>query len=246
MIGNECDYDHVYTGCSWDELHCTWTKRCECIDDRTLLCASVAIAPCGVGGFGGGIGSNESMPEVPEGLPWGQSCNPDNELPTQQAPRPPRNNTDFPEPDGTDPTRPPALVGVDVDVDVDADIEGRLEEECPPSPTFGSCADSYITGLVCKYDHTFMGCSWDELLCTPVMECECNQSGFDDGKWACMSYVMIPCDENTTPEDFPQGGCNPDDALPVPSTTTITTTTTGTTTTDKQPLIVDLMSGAIP
>jgi len=175
-------------------------------------------------------------------------------LPTQQvAARSPLNNTDFSELDGTNLTRPPG-VNEEGDltrppVDVDVDVEGRLEDECPPSPIFGACNDSYITGLVCNYDHMFWGCSWDELSCKAVMRCECGQSGFE-GEWNCMSDAAVLCDAKTTPVDLPRGiPCNPEDALPVASTTMTTTAiakTTGTTTADQQPLIVDLMSGAFP
>jgi len=85
---------------------------------------------------------------------------------------------------------------------------GRLTDECPRFNEFGPCSDTYVSNLVCGYDYIHMGCSWEELRCSPVMECECNQ--FGDGDWACMSFSMMACDKATTPRDLPWGQfCDP-------------------------------------
>lgn len=147
---------------------------------------------------------------VPEGLPWGDSCDPNEDLP--QPPQPSAIGQ-------TNLTRPPI-------------VEGRLSEECPASPEYGSnCVDSYMANLQCEYDHIFTGCSWEAISCTPVVECECDK--FEDEKWACLSMAMMPCE--TKPEGHPFGQyCDPE--LPLPRTANGV----------ESPLMEDIMVGAMP
>jgi hypothetical protein len=67
--GLQCGYGHIYMGCTWDELFCQYIERCDCYDN-TWSCLSLSIMPCGFDGQ-----------PVPEGLPWGQPCDPEEPLP---------------------------------------------------------------------------------------------------------------------------------------------------------------------
>lgn len=68
----QCEYGHIYTGCTWEELFCQYIERCDCYDNA-WSCLSLSIVPCGFDGQ-----------RVPGRLPWGQSCDPD-----VPVPRPP-------------------------------------------------------------------------------------------------------------------------------------------------------------
>ena len=206
-VGDICDYDHLYTGCTWEDLQCTPVISCECFSDETWQCLIAASVQCndgiGGGGFGGSsmmfefenepvaeaaaavAATNTSTTTIPDGLPWGDRCDPSDDLPQAQP-----------------------------DTIVPVEVEGRLNGECPESgPNFGSCSDEYVPNLICEYDYIYTGCSWDELSCGSVMSCECDQ--FNDGDWACRSFSMFPCNAQTTPDDLPWGqSCDPSSPLP--------------------------------
>jgi hypothetical protein len=67
--GLQCGYGHIYTGCTWEELYCQYIERCDCYDD-VWSCLSLSMVPCGFDGQ-----------PVPEGLPWGEACDPEEPLP---------------------------------------------------------------------------------------------------------------------------------------------------------------------
>jgi uncharacterized surface protein with fasciclin (FAS1) repeats len=218
-VGDICDYDHLYTGCTWEDLQCTPVISCECFSDETWQCLIAASVQCNHGIDGGGFGgssmmfefenelvaeaaaavaaNNTSTATIPDGLPWGDRCDPSDDLPQAQ---------------------PDTIDGGEEEEEEDSivlvEVEGRLNGECPESgPNFGSCSDEYVPNLICEYDYIYTGCSWDELLCGSVMSCECDQ--FNNGDWACRSFSMLSCDAQTTPDDLPWGqSCDPSSPLP--------------------------------
>jgi hypothetical protein len=191
-VGKTCNYGHMYLGCTWNELRCSWTESCSCTADGTWACMMAGVSRCGT--FDNELGW---VDRTPEGLPWGDACDPDEELPTP----------------------PPS-----------SEVESRLSEECPINAEFGSC-DGYAENLPCEYNHIYMGCTWESLSCSPVMECRCNQ--FGNGRWACMSMAMMPCSDK--PEGHPFGQrCDPNRPLPLPPPTTTDTAR------------VSLMAGGVP
>jgi hypothetical protein len=126
-----CNYGHMYMGCTWDTLQCGWTASCSCDEaSETWACMTVRVAGCGT--------------SAPEGLPWGELCDPEEELP------------------------PPPTTTREED-----SVEGRLSDECPPSADFGSCS-GYEPDLPCDYDYAYTGCTWETLECLPIMQCQCN------------------------------------------------------------------------
>ncbi|OEU12802.1 hypothetical protein FRACYDRAFT_244077 [Fragilariopsis cylindrus CCMP1102] len=193
-VGDICDYDHLYTGCTWGDLQCTPVISCECFSDETWQCLIAASVQCndGIGGrsmmfefenepvaeaAAAVAATNTSTTTIPDGLPWGDRCDPSDDLPQAQP-----------------------------DTIVPVEVEGRLNGECPESgPHFGSCSDEYVPNLICEYDYIYTGCSWDELSC----------GSFNDGDWACRSFSMFPCNAQTTPDDLPWGqSCDPSSPLP--------------------------------
>eukprot|EP00539_Tryblionella_compressa_P001723 CAMPEP_0178752494 /NCGR_PEP_ID=MMETSP0744-20121128/11094_1 /TAXON_ID=913974 /ORGANISM="Nitzschia punctata, Strain CCMP561" /LENGTH=328 /DNA_ID=CAMNT_0020406219 /DNA_START=167 /DNA_END=1150 /DNA_ORIENTATION=- len=66
-----CDYDYAFHFCSWEELECLPLASCDCTSNE-WLCLTAAMAPCGFDGQ-----------PVPDGLPWGQSCDPTAPLPSE-------------------------------------------------------------------------------------------------------------------------------------------------------------------
>merc|ERR1711907_187612 len=66
-LDKQCNYDYVYVGCSWDELQCSATQFCQCSEDETWACAMASPPLC---------------EELPKDLPLGESCDPDESLPT--------------------------------------------------------------------------------------------------------------------------------------------------------------------
>ena len=90
--GETCNYNFMYTGCTWDTLQCSWIASCSC-DERseTWACRMKSLARCGV--FDAEVG--EWVDNTPEGLPWGDTCNPQEELPTPPEPQCPEGMPDF-------------------------------------------------------------------------------------------------------------------------------------------------------
>jgi len=69
-----CNYQHIYMGCTWDTLRCGRTAGCSCDKASEIwMCAMASIASC-------------DAVSVPEGLPWGEVCDPDEELPVLSLP----------------------------------------------------------------------------------------------------------------------------------------------------------------
>lgn len=262
QVGATCNYDYVYSGCTWDELQCSWTTSCECVPDRSTnsrggnwFCLARAAAPC-FGGFSNGReidpalfssafdselddGSNatdveESLPSdqlfaesLPEGLPYGQKCDPSAELPTEPAFefRPVVENGNFtfrPEPENA--TEPVFVFRPEVDeadaTDSSESLVGRLSDECPvePPPPGSSCIESHQSKLSCPYNHIYTGCFWDAIQCNPIQWCTCDN--FGDGTWACASMAMMAC--TTKIPGLPTfQSCNPDDPLPLPRSASV-------------------------
>jgi hypothetical protein len=186
--GLMCEYDYIYTGCSYEELRCFPIAGCECSGDMI--------------GVVGDAGSPSSSPPqwwcysaammgcdpstTPESLPWGKPCDPEASLPT--AP----------------PSSPDDVGG--------NDGEGRIAT-CPEQypDDFSSCS-AYERGLSCNYGYMYLGCSWNELSCSSVASCECD---IFSGEWWCMAPLMEECP--TKPDDLPWGlVCDPAVALPTP------------------------------
>mmetsp|Transcript_59334 Transcript_59334/g.64060 ORF Transcript_59334/g.64060 Transcript_59334/m.64060 type:complete len:461 (+) Transcript_59334:111-1493(+) len=224
-LGDVCEYQHVLMGCTWEELRCSPIMRCECDDDGTWGCFTFDQSMCGGSDM---VGSDLSSQQVamspsndegnnivvPEGLPRGDKCRPNDELPTQKPPSslsPSDANIDSVENTDVDTTTTNRFD----DVRDGKNIAGRgqLSTECPQyvNPA-GPCSDTYESNLVCKYDYIQLGCSWEELQCLPIMRCECNQFPFNDGNWACRTDSMMGCDTATTPPELPWGNvCVPAD-----------------------------------
>jgi len=143
--GETCNYNFMYTGCTWDTLQCSWIASCSC-DERseTWACQMKSLARCGV--FDAEVG--EWVDNTPEGLPWGESCDPDEEPPT-----------------------PPPTTTKE-----EGSVEGRLSDECPPSADFGSCS-GYEPDLPCDYNYSYTGCTWETLECRPIRQCQCDKFG---------------------------------------------------------------------
>merc|ERR1711907_47411 len=173
-LDKQCNYDYVYMGCSWDELQCSATQFCQCSEDETWACAMASPPLC---------------EELPKDLPLGESCDPDEPLPTA----PPSN-------EGEDP------------------VDGRVEDECPPDLEFGSCA-GYESGQVCEYGHMYTGCTWEDLACVPIQTCTCDEFGDGDWACLSFRRLaMLPCSETLPGHPFGQG-CDPSLPLPVPPET---------------------------
>lgn len=71
-IDTKCDYQFVFTGCSWEDLACTATISCECFDGIGAWgCDVFTLAPC--------------RDDTPDGLPFGEVCNPTESLILRQV-----------------------------------------------------------------------------------------------------------------------------------------------------------------
>merc|ERR1711971_321349 len=60
--------------------------------------------------------------------------------------------------------------------------QSRLDDECPEDVQYGSSCEGYVPKLQCDYDHMYVGCTWDDLGCQPIVQCRCDQ--FGDMQWA--------------------------------------------------------------
>jgi len=128
----------------------------------------------------------------------------------------------------------------------DSDVAGNGNSndgdgDCPADYSalpMNSC-QFYPLNTVCNYDYEYDGCTWDDLQCSWISQCECMEDGAllfggnppSDGTpvlpiWVCMSFARVRCPEETTPPDLPRGPCDPDQPITRPTTTTTTTTTT--------------------
>ena len=140
---------------------------------------------------------------------------------------------------GTSQPSPPT-VG---DGGTDPDADGVLCPEDYTSLPMMPCGPPYAVGTVCNYEYQYDGCSWEELQCNWITQCEClldsgllagGEGGGGGGnspetatrpvppQWVCIAFARIRCPEETTPLDLPRGPCDPDQPIPVRPTTTIT------------------------
>ena len=142
--GKACNFGHLYLGCTWEELTCAPIEECLCLRDGSWMCKIMAVRPCG--SLDPELGWVDD--EVPEGLPWGRICTPDEPLPT-----------------------PPPIR-----VDVNDAVVGRVSNECPTNYNFGSCK-GFEPNLQCDYSYEYDGCTWETLTCSPIVQCECNMFG---------------------------------------------------------------------
>jgi len=199
QYGNSCELRHTYRGCNWDELYCGWSERCDCEDDGIYTCVQAGMEAC---------------LDIPEGLPWGQDCDPTEELPTPSQ----------------------------ADVALESKLE--LSDECPPSEDFESC-DGYQRNLVCEYNYAFDGCDWSTLACRPILRCECDM--FGNGFWGCLSETRMYCEDppGYFPELFPTNGarCVPGAPLPYPPPPPPNTAVTSE---GNEEVLLSLMNGGLP
>jgi hypothetical protein len=79
-------------------------------------------------------------------------------------------------------------------------------DDCPPSVpnTGGLCT----TSKTCVYNYSYSGCDWTQLKCEPENTCQCN-----DGRYECIMRADPLC---LKPPGFPEGPCDPNNALPLP------------------------------
>jgi len=183
--GETCNYNFMYTGCTWDTLQCSWIASCSC-DERseTWACQMKSLARCGV--FDAEVG--EWVDNTPEGLPWGESCDPDEEPPT-----PPPIEQECPE-----------------------DRPDFINDSCSGYSEGQTCTYGHMY-MGCTWDTLRCGstawCSCDEAsetwACAIADIAGCDTSIVFDagaGEWV----------ENT-PKDLPWGdSCDPDEELPTP------------------------------
>lgn len=79
-VGKSCGFRHIYQGCSWTELRCGAVEDCICTADGKWMCAVSAAERCGT--FDPILGW---IDDIPEGLPWGEACDPGDELPVSPS-----------------------------------------------------------------------------------------------------------------------------------------------------------------
>merc|ERR1712125_112161 len=93
--GQQCKYEYVYTGCTWEELRCVQpTKRCTCnsplYKDLKWSCVMEAIEPCGGGGLPPRplLRPNRKLSSTTPTIPpppnlQGKPCDPNEDVPTE-------------------------------------------------------------------------------------------------------------------------------------------------------------------
>jgi len=187
-----CDYNHAYKGCSWDEFECAPTVICDCQDD---------FWKC-YGAFQDICSLNDGKSTVPEGLPWGNYCDPtdDSELLEYLRNRP-----------TNAPSVAPSLAPIVLNAE---DSQIKLLDECPMVFEYGECLNAYVDGLMCPYDYAFKGCTWDELSCEPSIQCKCDHWL---GYWQCKSSFENCFEDGPMVVGLPWGEtCDPAAELPQP------------------------------
>lgn len=108
-VGAECQYGHIYTGCSWDTLQCSWMQLCTCSPNRVFVCAISGMEMCTEEVV---IGERVVLVDTaPGNLPRGESCVPGEELPTATL-------------DGSDNAN---SLGTEVDENEDEDLENNAD-----------------------------------------------------------------------------------------------------------------------
>ena len=213
-IGQHCGYGrHVYTGCTWRDLHCSPTTECVCLgntDNNNTTTGSLSswectntigtFPVCDDDGASTSTTSSSSSLDRRASVPRNEDCNPDDPLP-----EPPR----LVAPPNADDTTALAMAGRGPPID-EREPPPALSWDCPDAIEAGtSCSGTYVSQLVCHYNYIWFGCSVQELDCAPVHECECNPFPFEDGNWACRSFTPPNCPAATTPTNLPWGQyCN--------------------------------------
>mmetsp|Transcript_20566 Transcript_20566/g.43646 ORF Transcript_20566/g.43646 Transcript_20566/m.43646 type:complete len:504 (-) Transcript_20566:457-1968(-) len=215
----QCKYNHVYKGCTWDTLTCSPAVECECLGGN-WQCWPDFEKPC----------EAEEGLVIPEGLPWGQECNPNEGLPAVYAEmvamfspsETPSATPTTPKPSGTPSATPTYLPTAEPSKSPTAfptnnDSTHQLSRECSNTFQYGECYEEYDVNLQCAYNHVYRGCTWEDLACLPSIECKCDHWY---GYWQCKS-TFDNCSANLSqvvPKDLPMGeACDPSAALPVPS-----------------------------
>jgi hypothetical protein len=192
----QCSYNHIYYGCTWDALTCLPSVICDC-QQGNWHCTGDFMKPCEIDQ---GISPDE-------GLPWGKECDPNEvaspEIIVSISPSitPP---TDFP-------TLVPSVVPTPRNYD------NRLIKECPDTFKLGSCGNEYVDDLECEYNYIHIGCTWEDLTCSPSVSCRCNHW---HGYWECISEFANCYSDNPLPipDGLPWGEtCDPEKAMTLPT-----------------------------
>ena len=189
-----CEYNHAYKGCSWDEFECAPTVICAC-QDEFWNCYGEFQEICDL---------YDTDPAVPEGLPWGEECDPTDESELLEYLK---NRS---EPPSSQPTIAPSFAPSLAHIAP----ENELSDECPTTFRYGECINTYVDGLMCPYNYAYKGCTWDELSCEPSIQCKCDHwLGF----WQCKSNFQNCFEDGSTvlPMGLPWGEtCDPAAELP--------------------------------
>jgi len=205
--GLDCYYNPIFMGCTWDGLRCEWHKKYSCIDSEWRLVTMMPL-PCA---------------SPPKGLPRLKKCKPCTKvLPSAKCPsEKPESQSECNEVGlkcnydfeysgcnkkelkctpmsfytcGDDKTWNLALA------DKRKCPPASQETKCPPwkkSPIFKKSCGNYPDGIECRYDHIFMGCTWDTLQCTSSNKYSCF-----DSKWQQATMMPLPC--ANPPKDLPR------------------------------------------
>ena len=68
----ECSYNYAYKGCSWEELSCESSIQCTCDHSFGTWICELDFESC----------NKDGSSVLPMGLPWGETCDPTDDLPT--------------------------------------------------------------------------------------------------------------------------------------------------------------------
>jgi hypothetical protein len=204
MIGRECFYDYAYIGCSLDSLRCSPMVECKCESslnsgEGMWSCKENVVESC-------------LLRKRSGLLPSGEACNPEEPLPENVLDGG-SNSATVEEADISS----DSLSSTPIEA---ADLTGRLSDavelssECPMDPSFGECS-GYQDGLHCDFDFVYTGCIWDDLQCSPAIQCDCS-----NGLWHCVVDFTEPCE--LTVNGHPPGGipwgqeCHPSIPIEIP------------------------------
>jgi hypothetical protein len=137
-----------------------------------------------------------------EGLPWGEECDPN------EVVLPPEIIVSISiSPSITPPT----------DLPTPRNYDDHLIKECPDTFKLGSCGNEYVDDLECDYNYIHIGCTWEDLTCSPSVSCRCDHW---HGYWECKSTFANCYADNplSVPDDLPWGDiCDPEQALTLPT-----------------------------
>ena len=201
----QCSYSHIYHGCTWDALTCLPSVTCDC-QQGNWFCTGDFIKPCAfcTGDFIKPCEIDQGI-SPDEGLPWGEECDPNEVIPQEIIVST--------SPSITPPTDLPTLVASVVPTP--RNYDDRLIKECPDTFQLGSCGNEYVDDLECDYNYVYIGCTWEDLTCSPSVSCRC------DGNWECQADFVNCYSDNPlllVPDDLPWGEtCDPEQALTLPT-----------------------------